>query len=529
MPSSDPQEIPIQPKQANAELEVGRLSPPRPWYLPLAHLNSTEGLAFAYFRQHTASQLQTRFHTRIWEQIALQLAHHETVVLDAIIAVGSLHRAARATTTTDTPPDDRLALQGFALDRYSRAMLRLRSYMTAIPSHRPVDVVLLSCLLFVCFEMLQDGQSAAMTHLRNGLRIIYDEYKSQLEFATTYHSAVVLKGVRREVVNDVISIFSQLDYDTSLLGTQRSSLTLEKGEGSSPKITSLPTYFQSSDEARSYLDLLAIDIVRVQGDLFQVATDSAELDPNAPSDLGSRQAYIHALTRIVDLGDDNNRIAERHNVLKQQLAHFDLAMTELRSNPNPTHEPEAILLQLQYTLLFFLTASLRNSHEIECDQFIPIFAETIELAERYIELGAAHHESTQNQSFSLQENVLRLIYLVGIKCREPTWRRRAVQLLHEGDFQESMWDSEAYAKLMQRLIDVEEASAVCQPCTQAADVPEEARVCDVLVTGDLSNPKAARMVLAKYVRVNREAYPTIVVAEAHPSQSEGTSDGCVEV
>lgn len=73
--------------KANASLlrhknvDLGFSSPPYgPWYIPLFRLNHHEGLAFTFFRHHTAAQLQTNLQSQLWSRWAMQVSHHEPAV-----------------------------------------------------------------------------------------------------------------------------------------------------------------------------------------------------------------------------------------------------------------------------------------------------------------------------------------------------------------------------------------------------------------------------------------------------------------
>lgn len=59
---------------------VPMLPAERPWYLPLSKLNYQEGLAFTFFRHHTANQLQDGIQGELWNRLVMQISHQEPVV-----------------------------------------------------------------------------------------------------------------------------------------------------------------------------------------------------------------------------------------------------------------------------------------------------------------------------------------------------------------------------------------------------------------------------------------------------------------
>jgi hypothetical protein len=52
----------------------------RPWYTPLRSLDRLEGLAFTFFKQHTAGQLHGTFQSHLWNTWAMQISHQDTAV-----------------------------------------------------------------------------------------------------------------------------------------------------------------------------------------------------------------------------------------------------------------------------------------------------------------------------------------------------------------------------------------------------------------------------------------------------------------
>jgi hypothetical protein len=90
----------------------------------------------------------------------MQLSHQEPAILHAVVAVGAMHQA-----RWDNPGDSSGSLQHVALTNYSRAVMELRDYISRQCEPGAVDIVLLGCILFVGFEMLQHEVSLAMQHL----------------------------------------------------------------------------------------------------------------------------------------------------------------------------------------------------------------------------------------------------------------------------------------------------------------------------------------------------------------------------
>lgn len=80
-----------------------------------------------------------------WKSLVLQTAHHEPVVKHALIALGALHE--------EFQQDDHDGKENsFAIAQYVRAielMVGSKSQNDALN----VDVALIACILFICFEV----------------------------------------------------------------------------------------------------------------------------------------------------------------------------------------------------------------------------------------------------------------------------------------------------------------------------------------------------------------------------------------
>lgn len=97
---------------------------------------------FEFFVRISSPQLAGFFGSAFWERLVLQAAHHEPAIRHAITAIGSLHEQHLVGT------DDGSV---FALQQYS---LAIRSLLAPLEQQRKrgINVCLISCILFTCFE-----------------------------------------------------------------------------------------------------------------------------------------------------------------------------------------------------------------------------------------------------------------------------------------------------------------------------------------------------------------------------------------
>jgi hypothetical protein len=96
--------------------------------------------------QRTSPQLAGFFGSDFWERLILQAAYHESAVRHAIVAIGSVHEQfEHQTAMVDVN-------RVFALEQYNLAIRGLLVPLSQ-SGKRGVDVCLISCILFTCFEV----------------------------------------------------------------------------------------------------------------------------------------------------------------------------------------------------------------------------------------------------------------------------------------------------------------------------------------------------------------------------------------
>jgi hypothetical protein len=100
------------------------------------------------------------------------------------------------------------AQEQFALSQYTKAVNQLRCRIEDSNSEPQLDLVLLSCLLFVGFEMLQGNILLALDHLKNGLGIVQQHFQRNLN-AYTQCKAVTQSN---KLIDELVPTFARIDY-----------------------------------------------------------------------------------------------------------------------------------------------------------------------------------------------------------------------------------------------------------------------------------------------------------------------------
>lgn len=111
-----------------------------------------EKRTFHFFRTRTVPGLCGFFGSDIWERLVLQTTFQEPALRHAIIALGSLHERFEAGDRTVFASNLDMVHGGLALQQYTKAINHVIK-RSASKDSRSLDVCLIACILFACFEV----------------------------------------------------------------------------------------------------------------------------------------------------------------------------------------------------------------------------------------------------------------------------------------------------------------------------------------------------------------------------------------
>ncbi|WDK22699.1 hypothetical protein CGRA01v4_13989 [Colletotrichum graminicola] len=98
--------------------------------------------------------------------------------------------------------------------------------------------------------------------------------------------------------------------------------------------------------------------------------------------------------------------------------------------PDSTTRPLVPLLRLQHTIAWILLSVSGPGREMDYDGFLPQFQHCV--------------------------GILPVLFIIGAKCRHPAVRREALGILRQQPMREAVWDSLVAAKVVERIIEIEE-------------------------------------------------------------------------
>lgn len=488
---------PLLPQQPATESPALRL--PSKQLTFLSNMPAVEGQAFAFFREHTLHEIPGGFESSYWESLVLQLSLHESSVRHAAVAVGAIHRSMRGQCPS-------LGTEGYleranplAMKQYIKSLNHLRKRLSGPNNCECGHVALVTCLLFVCFEMLRGNRPGAVAHLRMGLRILLTLGPSPVCVEPDKEKLPIFDVTQSHIssLDYLAGIYARLDYESTMFGEQSPKLTLGSSRDKIGPSLQVPSFFMDLANARKSLDILSNAFYRLRGELLHLA--ASEMANDIHEDWAVRYCVSYSRIRTVDLSK-RAILLQQQSCLKFSLEHRASAFNVLSSTLGETRL--MILLEVQHIYIYFLTCTLREAHEEACDHFQPNFQRVVDLGKKFVDVNSSKHvPSRPNPTFTLESGIIPSLYLVAMKCRNTKIRHDAIALLDRTRCQEGMWEGSLIARFFAEVAKIEEEAAGAQDgrdndCTLY--IPERARFSDVVVAMS-ETPGYGRLICARFV------------------------------
>lgn len=255
----------------------------------------------------------------------------------------------------------------------------------------------------------------------------------------------------------------------------------------------MPTVFGSLEEARAHLDTLTSIAFAFRGELLKLAEQDMPTSNNGPTDWPKHYCILHAAVRRIGL-ERNWELALKKEKL---LAAFNAWSLSLNTLNQSTRTQALLMLRIQKFYPWFIIATLLDIRACLCDRFQDTFKDLVDMVSQYVEI--TRYQSPEF-AFALEPGITASLYLVGIKCRDQSIRRRAIEILGKSTVQEGLWNRKLFASYCQKFMDLEErrANELLDVDASMSHIPEQARFNDVVFGMDPSAPGVGRLICARY-------------------------------
>ncbi|PVH78747.1 hypothetical protein DL98DRAFT_533652 [Cadophora sp. DSE1049] len=386
--------------------------------------------AFEWFKCRTAPKLPGSFQSKFWSTLLHQASLDESAVLQAVLALSSIHRGGHIGSQSCT-----IDYEGAALRHYVRAIKGLQPHFTdkSKPSCR---IALIACAVFINIELLRGHFQTAQTHLDNGVRILQDIH------LISEGSDGIFRNVPGLGSTDIwiVEIFARMQLQTEMFrcGYEHECLLLELTEWSTSHGT--PATFTSLKQSWEALTPLLNQILRLVS------------------------LVRHRVPRQPGCQTSDEMLQFQHSIQKGLAWWYETA--EVLQQRVVGEERRAFHLLMTYHTLANIMAdtALQPNNELVYDAQTAKFQQLMQQLTYLHDVSSNHAgpKTVPKYTMDMETSITDIgwtavLYYIVTKCRVPTIRAKAIKLLESRSHREGMWDSRVMACVARKVVSMEEA------------------------------------------------------------------------
>ncbi|RDW83033.1 hypothetical protein BP5796_04524 [Coleophoma crateriformis] len=350
-----------------------------------------------------------------WEQTVIQACISEPALRHTAVAIGSVHEL-----LCTNNQENRHDVSLYSLQQYSKSIRHINRPSLKNPEAYKPELILLSCVLYVCFDSLRDQHEIAHYHLRAGLNIIAQWKKGRIKLsADTEH-----------LVDHVLTpLFTQLGIQAGLFISPTNV----------DNIVPIWTYLYEMNGTK-----------HINCTSMEEATRELDI-------IISKVMYIFSRPPTVE-GPDRARqfsaLLQRCKALETFLNSYNIATMSQK-------DLHAATLIKIYLLMLVILGRKRSFNylapvldDIEPPELNNDFQTMINLIRSLISTTNPATPSSKS-SFTSNIGVIVPLYITVVHSRNVALRYEALDLLKLAPRKEGMWDSSQVAQVCARVLAVE--------------------------------------------------------------------------
>lgn len=394
---------------------------------PIRIVSLSEQYGLRFFAERTMPHMLRFTSAPGWIRAALQSSFQVRVVKETVLAVAFAHMGRRGAHMSGrgefSPLQDR---QSRSLAHYGNA---LRLLGRAEPP--PLDIVLICCLLFHCYEHFAGRHLTAFKHIRGGMKLLdfvcvpVSQHQSKCTGPSSRRavSTFAQSDVRPEI-ESIIQIPVWRDWESFIL-----SDIDEPHVNRMDWIANSSRSFTNLTEARDNLDqILAV---------LSMSTESGADDTSSPT------------------------AKDLPHLLSDWLSAFSNFSTEPAGLL--TLKPEPLLLEIHYTLAMIMHCSTMTTpfSESPIISLRPIheqFEVLLQLCEVFIRSSSDNLVNFDSPWLGMDLGLIPPLFFTAIFSEDMTQRRTAIRLLHCAERFENIWNGCLAAKIAEGILELEQHS-----------------------------------------------------------------------
>lgn len=379
--------------------------------------SQSDRLVLHYYCTRAASELSGYLPSDFWTRSLLQSSHQEPAVRHALIALGTLKLSFE---TSSSPVSSMQTMVNPAVQaQYNKALGHLRKYMR-INSEPSVVVVLKCCVLFHAFESLRQEYKSALQHLENGLTI-----HSNATRTFSGGSELDAESPLQREMTDLGGVLSRMDIQATMFDDTRVPLLQQS------QIIISESGFSATPDAQSCLDNLINDLFNM---LTRNLHDIRSPIESLPLALVEKKASL--LRRFDEWERANEKLSQRRSTKNEEGACAELYLAII-------HQTGRLLLQSRFPNNFDVFTAIPN----------PSIARILNMAEELVSTqeGQAEPLHQQRRVYSAETGIIAPLFLIAIKCGDPTLSSQAARLFSRVNRREGFHDSQMLMGIVHKL------------------------------------------------------------------------------
>ncbi|KIW88643.1 uncharacterized protein Z519_10689 [Cladophialophora bantiana CBS 173.52] len=382
----------------------------------------SEWQAYRFYSHRVASILGGAFDTELWQKQMLQVADTEPTVRNGIFAIGNLFRHGH-NGASDHASNCICAHCRQALRYYNKSILAFSHSLQEPRTSQAAQVALLSCIIFICLEFYRMNDSTGISLISRGCSMVAEAMQNQPASETTSINPKLLK-----VFDRLWLLSSMFGYHLPKPSPKRSLLS------PSARVPDFNCIEGARDSLHEILELVQDLRLRV----YQAHSNSS-----SPKDLSTATASLQREQQIALF------------LLETWQRNLDIVVAQpaMRSSQQSLAR---LMLRVHYLITKIRASASLDPSEISHKDHLDDFNEIVLVAEEGLTGFPLKDEAA---SFSFEMSFLAPLYLTVLKCREPTIRRKALELMRLTGAKEGLWHRSEGLCIAARVMELEEGIA----------------------------------------------------------------------
>ncbi|KAL2812175.1 hypothetical protein BJX63DRAFT_260393 [Aspergillus granulosus] len=415
--------------------------------LPTVSPESRERRAFEYYYFYAAPSLSDALDLDFWRGTVLQICRSEPAVWDAVVALSTLyehplHPGSRTTYQidgTDRLPFPRSRSHREALTWYARSLRKIQDQIDQ--GVADCAVALVTCVLFLCIEILQGNVKAALSLYHRGALLLSSGESTSISRVRQALTPVFLRIATSAVIINGVE---------PIIGRQYVPDSSEEA-------------FTTLSDARTALHKLVAD-----WKVFDCDATPFRQRPQLSLDMPHLLQYHQSMLE--------GRLLAWHRLFRA------LPGVSASSPQSPTEQQGVIAtLHMTYKSILILTRTALSPTEASYDTHEADFADIVSYAPTA--LAATARETGHQPPFIFDMGSGTPLFITALKCRSPSMRRQALRLLRQAPQVQGMYFSQSASDFLAAIVAVEEGGGRCSEeelsfaslMDRPGKVPEESR------------------------------------------------------